>query len=156
MTWAKRVKLFLFGISLGASLAIISNSALSADPTVISSTVSSSTSSTTSSNTVSSSTIKGAATANSPSVSVTNSDICKSAGFSGAVQTRKIYTVDRHADPDEDIALQLRCDELACLLVLQRRFSGHSRIRQALLARGQPESYWTETLQAATAALYQP
>jgi len=55
-----------------------------ADPTVISSTVTG----TTSSNTVSSSTIKGAATATAPSVSITNSDICKYAAGSMGVQTQ--------------------------------------------------------------------
>ena len=43
---------------------------------------------TSSSNTVSSSTIKGAATATAPSISVTNSDICKYASGSAGVQTQ--------------------------------------------------------------------
>lgn len=77
----------IVGLLIGGLLALSVN-ALATDPTVISSTVSSTTSS--SSNTVSSgtTTLKGAATANSPSLSVTNSDICKSAGFSGAIQTQ--------------------------------------------------------------------
>jgi hypothetical protein len=74
----------VIGLLLGGLLAISVN-ALATDPTVISSTVSSS------SNTVSSGTTtvdKTPSTASSPSLSITNSDICKSAGFSGAVQTQ--------------------------------------------------------------------
>jgi len=81
-----RVLWFLQGILLGGFIALGVNAL--AETNTISSTVSSTVSS--SSNTVSSgtTTIKGASTANSPSVNVTNSDICKSAGFSGAVQTQ--------------------------------------------------------------------
>ena len=77
----------VIGLALGGLMAYSVN-VLATDPTVISSTVSSTTSS--SSNTVSSgtTTVKGAATANSPSISVTNSDICKSAAMSGAIQTQ--------------------------------------------------------------------
>jgi len=76
----------VIGLLLGGLLAISVN-ALATDPTVISSTVSSTVSS--SSNTVSSSTVtKGASTANSPSLTLTNSDICKSASISGAIQTQ--------------------------------------------------------------------
>ena len=81
-----RVLWFLQGILLGGFIALGVNAL--AETNTISSTVSSTVNS--SSNTVSSgtTTIKGASTANSPSVNVTNSDICKSAGFSGAVQTQ--------------------------------------------------------------------
>lgn len=81
----KRILWFIEGLILGGLLALGINSFAE---NTISSTVSSTVSS--SSNTVSSgtTTVKGAATANSPSVNVTNSDICKSAGFSGAVQTQ--------------------------------------------------------------------
>ena len=76
----------IIGLILGGLMAYSVN-ILAADPTVISSTVSSTVSS--SSNTVSSSTVtKGASTANSPSLTLTNSDICKSASISGAIQTQ--------------------------------------------------------------------
>ena len=76
----------IIGLTLGGLMAYSVN-ILAADPTVISSTVSSTVSS--SSNTVSSSTVtKGASTANSPSLTLTNSDICKSASISGAIQTQ--------------------------------------------------------------------
>jgi len=75
----------IIGLLLGGLLAISVN-ALATDPTVISSTVSTTSSS---SNTVSSNTVtKGAATANSPSLTLTNSDICKSASVSGSIQTQ--------------------------------------------------------------------
>ena len=73
------------GILMGGLIAA-SITALASDPTVISSTVSTTSSS---SNTVSSNTVtKGAATANSPSLTLTNSDICKSASVSGSIQTQ--------------------------------------------------------------------
>jgi hypothetical protein len=77
----------VIGLLLGGLIAF-SVTTLAADPTVISSTVSSTVSS--SSNTVSSnSTVtKGAATASSPSLTLTNSDICKSASVSGSIQTQ--------------------------------------------------------------------
>ena len=74
----------VIGLLLGGLMAYSVN-VLATDPTVISSTVSSS------SNTVSSGTTtvdKTPSTASSPSLSITNSDICKSAGFSGAIQTQ--------------------------------------------------------------------
>lgn len=74
----------IIGLTLGGLMAYSVN-VLATDPTVISSTVSSS------SNTVSSGTTtvdKTPSTASSPSLSITNSDICKSAGFSGAIQTQ--------------------------------------------------------------------
>jgi hypothetical protein len=82
----EQVGWLIIGLLLGGLLAISVN-ALATDPTVISSTVSS----TSSSNTVSSGTTtvdKTPSTASSPSISITNSDICKSAGFSGAIQTQ--------------------------------------------------------------------
>jgi hypothetical protein len=86
MLTLKRVYYFSVGLLLGGLLALGLNAV--AETNTISSTVSSTVSS--SSNTVSSgtTTIKGASTASSPSVNVTNSDICKSAGFSGAIQTQ--------------------------------------------------------------------
>jgi len=67
---------------------VFSGKASATDPTVISSTVSSTTS-TSSSNTVSgTNTVKGASTATAPSISVTNSDICKYASGSMGVQTQ--------------------------------------------------------------------
>lgn len=80
-----RILYAILGLAIGC-LAVYSINAFATD--TISSTVSSTVSS--SSNTVSSgtTTVKGASTAQSPSVNVTNSDICKSAGFSGAIQTQ--------------------------------------------------------------------
>jgi hypothetical protein len=78
------MKWLLYGIFGGIALGLLVNKAYAADPTVISSTVTG----TSSSNTVSSSTIKGASTATAPSVSITNSDICKYAAGSMGVQTQ--------------------------------------------------------------------
>ena len=78
------MKWLLYGIFGGIALGLLVNKAYATDPTVISSTVTG----TSSSNTVSSSTIKGAATATAPSISVTNSDICKYASGSAGVQTQ--------------------------------------------------------------------
>jgi len=77
----------VIGMAIGGLIGITLNSVL-AETNTISSTVSSTVSS--SSNTVSSgtNTIKGAATASSPAISITNSDICKYAGMSGGVQTQ--------------------------------------------------------------------
>jgi len=74
----------IIGLTLGGLMAYSVN-VLATDPTVISSTVSSS------SNTVSSGTTtvdKTPSTASSPSISITNSDICKSSSFSGGIQTQ--------------------------------------------------------------------
>lgn len=76
------------------------------------------------------------------------------ARFSGAVNETAIHAADRGAEPDEKIALKLRCDELACLLLLQRRLTDETVFQQVLLARQQPEAYWFEQLRQATAALY--
>ena len=88
MTWAARITLFSAALLWGGLIALLSEAAFGADPTVISSTVSSTTTSS-SSNTVSgTNTVKGAATATAPSISVTNSDICKYAAGSMGVQTQ--------------------------------------------------------------------
>jgi eukaryotic-like serine/threonine-protein kinase len=76
------------------------------------------------------------------------------ARFSGAVPDRAIYSSVGDRGPDEDIAIQLRCDALACLLLLRRQLGGDSHYQQVLLARQQSESYWIQQLQQATAALY--
>ena len=82
------MKWFFYGFLGAVALALFADKVLAADPTVISSTVSSSTTSS-SSNTVSgTNTVKGAATATAPSISVTNSDICKYASGSMGVQTQ--------------------------------------------------------------------
>lgn len=87
MTNAARFTLFSAALLWGGLLAVISELAFGADPTVISSTVSSTT--TSSSNTVSgTNTVKGASTATAPSISITNSDICKYAAGSMGVQTQ--------------------------------------------------------------------
>jgi hypothetical protein len=78
------MKWFFYGFFGVIALSLLANKASAADPTVISSTVTG----TSSSNTVSSSTIKGAATATAPSISITNSDICKYAAGSMGVQTQ--------------------------------------------------------------------
>jgi hypothetical protein len=78
------MKWFLYGFLGAIALSLLIDKAYAADPTVISSTVTG----TSSSNTVSSSTIKGASTATAPSVSITNSDICKYAAGSMGVQTQ--------------------------------------------------------------------
>jgi hypothetical protein len=78
------MKWFLYGFLGAVALSLLIDKAYAADPTVISSTVTG----TSSSNTVSSSTIKGASTATAPSVSITNSDICKYAAGSMGVQTQ--------------------------------------------------------------------
>jgi hypothetical protein len=75
---------FFYGFFGMIALTLLANKVFAADPTVISSTVTG----TSSSNTVSSSTIKGASTATAPSVSITNSDICKYAAGSMGVQTQ--------------------------------------------------------------------
>jgi hypothetical protein len=50
--------------------------------------------------------------------------------------------------------MQLRCDALACLMLLRRQMPGETRLQQVLLAREQGESYWMQQLQPSTAALY--
>lgn len=77
------------------------------------------------------------------------------ARFSGAVQQRVIHAADRELDPDEVVAVQLRCDELACLLLLQRQLSDETRFGQVLLARQQDGAYWMQQLREVTAALYE-
>jgi len=92
MTWVSRIYLFSMSLILGGLFALLLNllfpaPAHATDPTVISSTVSATT--TSSSNTVSgTNTVKGAATATAPSISITNSDICKYAAGSMGVQTQ--------------------------------------------------------------------
>ena len=88
MTWGARITLFSAALLWGGLIVVLSEAAFGADPTVISSTVSSTTTSS-SSNTVSgTNTVKGAATATAPSISITNSDICKYAAGSMGVQTQ--------------------------------------------------------------------
>jgi len=82
------MKWFLYGFLGAIALSLLADKAFATDPTVISSTVSSTTSAS-SSNTVSgTNTVKGAATATAPSISITNSDICKYAAGSMGVQTQ--------------------------------------------------------------------
>lgn len=76
------------------------------------------------------------------------------ARFSGAVKGRAIYAADRSMAPDEEIAVQLRCDALACLLLLRRQLPDETRFQQVLLARQQTEAYWAGRLHEAAAALY--
>lgn len=76
------------------------------------------------------------------------------ARFSGAVQDRAIYSVPGNVEPDEEISIQLRCDALACLLLLHRQLPGDNRFQQVLLARQQAQWYWMQQVQQATAALY--
>lgn len=80
----------------------------------------------------------------------------ETARFSGAPLERVIHATDRHLSPDENIALQVRCDQLACILVLRRQFGSETRFQQVLLARQHAPAYWTEQLRAATVALYDP
>lgn len=88
MTWGARVTLFSAALLWGGLIVVLSEAAFGADPTVISSTVTGTTT-TSSSNTVSgTNTVKGAATATAPSISITNSDICKYAAGSMGVQTQ--------------------------------------------------------------------
>ena len=84
MTWGARITLFSAALFWGGLIALLSELAFGADPTVISSTVTG----TTSSNTVGTTTMKGAASAHAPAISITNSDICKHSGGSMGVQAQ--------------------------------------------------------------------
>lgn len=77
-----------------------------------------------------------------------------SARFSGAGQGPVIHAADRDTGPEENIAMQLRCDQLACLLLLQRQLRAETRYQQVLLARQQDPDYWSQQLREVTTALY--
>lgn len=74
--------------------------------------------------------------------------------FTGAVKTRAIYASDRDVEPDEIVALSLRCDALFCLFFLQRQLAGQTSYQQVLLDPEQSGQYWQRQINEAVAALY--
>ncbi len=76
------------------------------------------------------------------------------ARFGGAARDRAIHTGDQDSVADERIVFELRCDRLACLLMLRREGPDDGRFHQVLLAREQGADYWRSQVGDATAALY--